>query len=177
MLDLEIPKFDIHQTAQYAGVSLSKLNMLLHRATVVPGAADRMNTGYGVARFFTANMVVQVALIAGPLGTMLSQRAGMIAAAFTNMANTPDELDAGAIVNPDGSMTPGEFRAPGQLYTTGRTLLVSHEDGYARVICAREPFSSTLLFNVPGSGRREVANVVDVGPLVRRVHATLAALV
>ena len=176
MLNLIDPIFDIHQTARGAGVTLSKLNMLLHREAVVPGVADRPDAGSGNTRFFTGNMIVQVALIAGPLGTMLTRQAGRVASAFTNLANTPDEMDAGAIVNPDGSMTPGEYREPGQLYTTGRTLLVSHEDGYARVICAREGFSPALLFSVPGGGRREVAFAVDVGPVVRRVHATLETL-
>ena len=176
MLNLIDPIFDIHQSAHAAGVTLPKINMLMHREAVVPGVADRVDTGYGNARFFTGNMVVQVALIAGPLGMMLTRQAGRVASSFTNLANMPDDLDAGAIVNPDGSMTLGEFREPGQLYTTGRTLLVSHEDGYSRVIRAAESFSPTLLFSVPGSGRREVAFVVDVGPVVRRVHAALAAL-
>lgn len=85
------------------------------------------------------------------------------AAAFTDFADLPDDLESG-----------GELRLPGMLYRNGATILVGH-DGHdiGRVVrmTLETPFHQ--LFQIPGGPRSRVACMVDVGVILREVYANL----
>lgn len=157
--------FNAEQAAEAAGTTTGTLRAWLQRGTILPGDGDKPANGSGYYHFFSLNRVVQLALAVELVAFGLpTRRAGMLAAGFTDVGNTPG----------DGPDAAGETREPGALYTNGRTVLIAHEGAdVGRVVCVRPGTPVELLFNVPGAGPRLVACMVDVNAVVRRVRAAL----
>lgn len=152
--------YTLEMIANACGVPLNTARTWQHRGIILAGEGR----GHGNVVLFSLNRAVQFALTAELVRFGIApRRAGMMSASFTDMAEPAYMPD-----------TAGEVRLPGALFTTGRTVLVAHEDtDIGRVVCIRPDTSAVLLFNVPGGGPRKVACMVDVGAVAAAVTAAL----
>lgn len=155
--------YTLEQIAAASAVPIGTARSWQHRGVILSGEGHQ--AGSGNTTLYSLNRAVQFALTAELARFGISpRRAGMLAAGFTDVGNTPGG-------DPDAA---GETREPGALYANGHTVLIAHEGhDIGRAVCVRPDTYTAALFSIPGGPRAVVACMVDVNAVVRRVRFAL----